>query len=255
MVSSSLLRARIEASLAPRVPAAFTTGERYTKPLQATGLAALDRLLGGGLPLGTVCELTGPECSGRTSLALSLLAQVTRGGSACAWIDVADSLDPESAAANGVDLERLLWVRCGETDTSKRVRRRKPWSRLEQALRAADLVLQAGGFGVIVFDLGSVAPEHALRVPLASWFRFRQGAEKTQSTFLLLSQISCARSCAAVQLRLERIAPQHENQKVLSELRSQAELLRDRNRDFTLGKKPAGSVAAWNQRTSWVGGI
>jgi hypothetical protein len=255
MVSSSLLRAQIEATLAPRVPAAFTTGERCAKPLQRIGLAALDRLLGGGLPVGTVCELTGPECSGRTSLAISLLAQVTGRGSTCAWIDVADSLDPESAAAAGVDLARLLWVRCGETDAPKKARQRKPWSRLDQALRAADLVLQAGGFGVIVFDMGSVAPEHALRVPLASWFRFRQGAERTQSTFLLLSQTSCAKSCAAVRLRLDRITTQHENQRVMSELRLQAELVRDRNRDFIMGKKPAGSVAAWSQRTSWVGGI
>jgi hypothetical protein len=255
MVSAALLRAQIESVLAPRVPVVFSTGTQTSKPLQATGIAALDRLLGGGLPIGTVCEVFGPECSGRTSVALSFLVQVTHQGSACAWIDVADSLDPQSASASGIDLARLLWVRCTEGEAIKRPRGRRPWSRLDQALRAADLVLQAGGFGAVVFDMGSVVPEHALRVPLASWFRFRQAAERTQSTFLLLSQISCAKSCSAVQLRLDRIATRHENHTVLSGLQFQAELVRDRNRDFTTGKKPAASVTAWKQKVSWVGGV
>ncbi len=253
MVTAALLRSQIEAALAPRVPVVFGTGAtQCSKPLQATGIEALDCLLGGGFPMGAVCEVFGPECSGRTSLALAFLAQVTREGSACAWIDVADSLDPESAAASGVDLQRLLWVRCGETAPTKPRARGKPWSRLDQALRAADLVLQAGGFGAIVFDMGAVAPEHALRVPLASWFRFRQAAERTQATFLLLSQISCAKSCSAVQLRLGRLRTRHENHQVLSGLQFQAELVRDRNVSFTAGKKPPASVAAWGQPAAWA---
>jgi recombination protein RecA len=256
MVTAALLRAQIESALAPRVPVVFSTGGRISRPLQAIGIDPLDRLLGGGFPIGAVCEVFGPECSGRTSVALSLLAQVTRQGNACAWIDVADSLDPESAAASGVDLQRLLWVRCSEGDATKKPRAKgKPWSRLDQALRAADLVLQAGGFGAVVFDMGTVAPEHALRVPLASWFRFRQAAERTQSTFLLLSQISCAKSCSAVQLRLDRVATRHENQKVMSGLQFQAELVRDRNFNFTAGKKSPDSVAAWSQKTSWAGDV
>jgi len=252
MVSASLLRAQIESALAPRVPVVFSTCTPTARPLQATGIAALDHLLGGGLPVGAVCEVFGPECSGRTSIALSLVAQVTRQGSACAWIDVADALDPESAAACGVDLPRLLWVRCAENAAAKPRARGKPWSRLDQALRAADLVLQAGGLGVVVFDMGAVSPEHALRVPLASWFRFRQAAERTQSTFLLLSQISCAKSCSAVQLRLNRAKTRHENHQVMSGLQFQAELVRDRNLSFTAGKKPATSLAAWGQPAAWA---
>lgn len=251
MVSASLLRAQIESALAPRVPVVFSTGAQTSKSLQPTGIAALDHLLGGGLPIGAVCEVFGPECSGRTSIALAFLAQVTRQGSACAWIDVADSLDPESAAACGINLQRLLWVRCAEGEKPRA--KGKPWSRLDQALRAADLVLQAGGFGAIVFDMGAVAPEHALRVPLASWFRFRKAAERTQSTFLLLSQISCAKSCSAVQLRLDRLRTCHENHQVLSGLQFQAELVRDRNVSFTASKKPAASVTAWGQQASWAG--
>jgi hypothetical protein len=255
MVSASLLRAQIESALAPRVPVVFSTGAQVSKPLQATGIAALDHLLGGGLPIGAVCEIFGPECSGRTSVALSFLAQVTGQGSACAWIDVADALDPESAAACGVDLQRLLWVRCAENAAAKPRAKGKPWSRLDQALRAADLVLQAGGFGAVVFDIGAVAPEHALRVPLASWFRFRQAAERSQSTFLLLSQISCAKSCSAVQLKLNRAKTRHENHQVMSGLQFQAELVRDRNVSFKAGKKLATSVASWGQQASWAGDV
>ena len=255
MSTASILRHQIENSLSPRFAVSFRPATRVSRPLQTTGIAALDTLLGGGLPVGAVCEVFGPECSGRTSLALSFLAQVTRQGSACAWIDVADTLDPESAAACGIDLPRLLWVRCADSAAPKPRAKGKPWSRLDQALRAADLVLQAGGFGAVVFDMGGVAPEHALRVPLASWFRFRQAAERTQSTFLLLSQISCAKSCSAVQLQLARVKTRHENRQVLSGLQFQAELVRDRNVSFTAGKKPASSTAAWEQAAAWAGDV
>jgi recombination protein RecA len=78
----------------------------------ASGIPALDELLHGGLPTAVLTELVGPEGSGRTTLALAYAAAVTHAGSVCAWIDVADALDPETVAANGVDLERLLWIRC-----------------------------------------------------------------------------------------------------------------------------------------------
>ncbi|HEY3927443.1 MAG TPA: ATPase domain-containing protein [Candidatus Koribacter sp.] len=248
MSSASILRHQIETSLSPRFAASFQPITPVSRPLQATGINALDTLLGGGLPIGAVCEVFGPECSGRTSLALTFLAQVTRQGSACAWIDVADALDPESAAACGVDLRRLLWVRCSENGAAKP--RKKIWSRLDQALRAADLVLQAGGFAAVVFDMGAVAPEQALRVPLASWFRFRAAAERTQSTFLLLSQTSCAKSCSAVQLKLDRLRTQQEGGQVFTGLRFQAELIRDRQSSFT--RRPSASVAAWQQPAAWT---
>ena len=83
-----------------------------------TGIAAVDDLLQGGLPVGALTEMTGPECSGRTSLALSFIAQVTRAEKICAWVDVSNALSPESAAACGVDLARLLWIRCGVAKSS-----------------------------------------------------------------------------------------------------------------------------------------
>src|SRR5215510_9916255 len=87
---------------------------RSAVELQPSGVAELDAALGGGFPRGSLVELCGAASSGRTSLAFSLLAQATERQEACAFVDVSDSLDPLSLAAAGVDLARLLWIRCGE---------------------------------------------------------------------------------------------------------------------------------------------
>jgi recombination protein RecA len=89
---------------------------RAAVELQPCGVTELDAVLGGGFPRGSLVELCGPASSGRTSLAFSLLAQSTERQEACAFVDVSDSLDPISLAAAGVELPRLLWVRCGETE-------------------------------------------------------------------------------------------------------------------------------------------
>lgn len=113
MHSASAIRLQIEAALAQRIPSALTPAPRVTQPVAATGVAEVDALLDGGLPVGAIIEFVGPECSGRTSLALAFLSRVTRTGSVAAWVDVLNAFDPESAAAAGVELDRLLWVRCG----------------------------------------------------------------------------------------------------------------------------------------------
>src|SRR5258708_24141723 len=89
---------------------------RAAVELQPSGVTELDAVLGGGFPRGSLVELCGPASSGRTSLAFSLLAQATERQEACAFVDVADSLDPISLAAAGVELPRLLWIRCGDTE-------------------------------------------------------------------------------------------------------------------------------------------
>jgi recombination protein RecA len=88
---------------------------RAAVELQPSGVTELDAVLGGGFPRGSLVELCGTASSGRTSLAFSLLAQATERQEACAFVDVSDSLDPVSLAAAGVELRRLLWIRCGET--------------------------------------------------------------------------------------------------------------------------------------------
>src|SRR5258708_16877321 len=62
---------------------------------------------------GAVTEIVGPLCSGRTSLLVACLGEVGRAGGAAALIDADDAFDPASAARAGVDLDRVLWVRCG----------------------------------------------------------------------------------------------------------------------------------------------
>lgn len=294
-ISASALRAQIEDSLAERIPSALTPVPRIIRPVAPTGIAAVDEMLHGGLPLGAITEISGPECSGRTSLALAFLAGMIAEAKVCAWIDVSNSFHPESAAAAGIDLNWLLWVRCGagknphtassqgnasapggcfitagaikktvhggfgghprneikglseavsvflrpqpttpccgesqprlplqkkalepiSAEAGAQFRpmpaplsntsfRSKPWSRIEQALRATDLLLQAGGFGALVFDMAGISADHATRVPLATWFRYRAAAERTQASVLLLTQYPCARSSAGLLLSMQK---------------------------------------------------
>jgi recombination protein RecA len=110
---SAALRQEIESSLASRIPAALSPQAVQAPRLLPIGNEAVNALLGGGLPIGGICEFTGPASAGRTSLALSVLSEATV-DSACAYIDVSDSLDARSAAAAGVRLTNLLWVRFSE---------------------------------------------------------------------------------------------------------------------------------------------
>ena len=116
MPSAATIRLQVEAALARKIPSALTPAQKAIRPVVPTGVAEVDSVLEGGLPVGAITEMVGAESSGRTSLALSLLAGITRTGSVAAWIDISNSLDPESTAAAGVDLPRLLWVRCGASD-------------------------------------------------------------------------------------------------------------------------------------------
>ncbi len=153
-------------------PAALTPAQRTIHETASTGIAEVDALLEGGLPAGAISEINGPESSGRTTLALSFVAQRTAAGQVCAWVDADDAFDPESAAANGIHLPQLLWVRCRKPGTPTRQRpSAKPFAQLDQALRATDLLLQAGGFAAIILDLGDTAFEHARRIPLATLVR------------------------------------------------------------------------------------
>ena len=211
MPAAALLRLQIERSLEDRFPAALSPAPRVVETVP-TGIPEIDDLLDGGLPAGAVTEITGQESSGRTSMALAFLAQLTGEGRSCAWIDADDAFDPESAAANGVVLRQLLWVRCrGEVAQGKS----KPWPRLEQAVRAADLLLQAGGFAGIVLDLAGTATEHARRIPLATWFRFRQAAVRTRCSLLVLGQAACAQSSAAAVLECAPLAARARGNTVL----------------------------------------
>ena len=208
MPSLATLRARIESSLSEHLSSTLLLRERPAPLTVTTGVAALDTLTG-GLPRGALSEITGAASSGRTGVMLAALAQATRRQEVCALVDASDCFDPASAATMGVDLDRLLWVRCNERvnlSSHKDHSRYAALGRLEQVLKVTDLLLQGGGFGMVVLDLGDIPIESVRRVPLTSWFRFRRAVEPTATVLLLIEQEPCAKTCASLVVRLERKA-------------------------------------------------
>jgi len=252
MPSASALRLQIESSLERRFPAALSPLPRTYRETAPTSIPAVDRLLDGGLPIGAISEITGPASSGRTSLALAFLAERTQEDRVCAWVDLSDAFDSESAAASGVSLRQLLWVRLSNPTPAARPKSIRPnspnpvFSALDQALRATDLLLQAGGFCSIVLDLGSISADHGKRIPLATWFRFRQAADRTRCSLLVLAQQPLAQSSAAVVLECTPLnRPRHPqpNQTVLTACTFQASSGRQRFTPFLSGqRKPPTST-------------
>jgi recombination protein RecA len=116
MATAATIRLQVESALARKYPSALTPPARMVRPVVSSGIGELDELIQGGLPVGALTELVGNECSGRMSLALSFLSQITAMGKVCAWVDASNTFDPVSAASVGVDLKRLLWVRCGVSE-------------------------------------------------------------------------------------------------------------------------------------------
>src|SRR5580698_3664311 len=85
---------------------------RASPQMVSSGIRELDALTG-GLPRGCLTEICGPASSGRTSILLATLSAATQRQEICALVDISDAFNPHSAAAAGVNFERLLWVRCG----------------------------------------------------------------------------------------------------------------------------------------------
>jgi len=184
---SRSVRARLESALGERISAPFTDIERRVLETVPTGIAPLDALTG-GLPRGAITELFGPPSSGRTSTMISILAEATALDEVCALVDGNDAFDPKFAAAAGIDLNRLLWVRC---------------RKLEHVLKTTDLLLQGGGFGRVVMDLTDLPRSHVRSIPLASWFRFQRTIERTPTVLVVMSPESIVKSAAALVLQME----------------------------------------------------
>ncbi len=120
--------------------AVMKMGERGSMAIEAvpTGALALDVALGiGGIPRGRIAEIFGPESSGKTTLALHLVAEAQRNGGICAFIDAEHALDPVYAKAIGVDVDELL---ISQPDTG------------EQALEITDTLVRSGAIDVLVID-------------------------------------------------------------------------------------------------------
>ena len=236
----------------PKFPAAGITAAsrleiRPAPELVSSGIPALDALTG-GLPRGCLTEICGPASSGRTSVMLAVLAAATRRGEYCAVIDANDTLDPQSLATSGIDLDRLLWIRCSDQspalgsaglrpaaagascprlksnpnsgqlpgsssattqpafdfpDGAKQKVSCQSEHRLEQILRATDLLLESGGFGLIILDLADVPHQAARRIPLTTWFRFRRAVEHKPTILLAIEQHPIAGSCSSLVLQLQ----------------------------------------------------
>ena len=137
-------------------------------PRLPTGLDAVDALLDGGLPRGRLSEVVGRRSAGRTALATAVAARATRAGETVAWVDPGDHLDPERCAAADACLARLLWIR--------------PRTAVD-ALRAAEIALDAGGLGLVVLDLDPDVP----RVSAGLWARLGRAAERTLGVVLVLA--------------------------------------------------------------------
>jgi hypothetical protein len=148
----------------------LTLGDRVPeRPARLpVGHPTVDRLLGGGFPLGALSEICGASSSGRTSLALSLLAATTTKGELAGWVDGANAFDPPSAERLGVNLDQVLWVRA------------PGW---REALRATERLIQTEGFPLVLLDWTS-----SRKVPSTpSWIRLTRLAAATRTALLVLS--------------------------------------------------------------------
>lgn len=156
----------------------------------STAVPVLDGLLAGGLPRGRLVELVGRRSSGRFSTVLSILAAATGSGEAAALVDLGNALDPQVAAATGVELERLLWVRPPH---------------LRQALASAETLLH-GGFPVVALDLGT-PPVPGGRGAQVSWLRLARAAESHRTALLVASPYRVSGAAAEIVIGSERSRP------------------------------------------------
>ncbi len=219
-MSAALLQLRAELESRFDLPQGIRAREDCRR--MPTGIEAIDQLTGGGIERGTLTEICGADSSGRTALVSSILSRATREGECCVWIDAAGAFDPASAAEMGADLDRLLWVNCGGS--------------AENALKSCDLLIQAGGFGLVVFDLADTPEREARRIPLASWFRLRHAAERVGAALIAMTKRINAQSCSTLQIELRRkrtITAGHLLKAVAIEAESRKHF-RLRTADFTL---------------------
>ncbi|HZL96465.1 MAG TPA: hypothetical protein VFB99_22615, partial [Vicinamibacterales bacterium] len=200
-VLESALRARkLDRTLTTTLPSWESTDPASLLPMD---VPLVDACLRGGLPRGQLSEFSGPGSCGRMTLLLQLMSAATQRGEIVALIDTCDRLDVTSAAAAGVDLDRMLWVRgsgVGSRDSGFgsrgpgsgirdsglgirdsgfgirgsgfETRDQRPgtgdWglgTAVDRALKALNLVLQAGGFSLVAIDLADVAPVRLRQIP------------------------------------------------------------------------------------------
>lgn len=212
----TLLRAKkLDVTLTSARP--WSRDEREAR-LAPAGWPSVDGALGGGFPRGECSEIAGPASSGRTSMLCALMAAAGARGEVMALVDTLDRFDPVSAAAMGVDLSRLLWVRGtampAKTPASAptNARTKAPSARagaddllarvLDRAIKSFGLVLQSGGFGVVALDLADVPMRAVKRLPFTTWLRAQRLIEGRDTVGVVIAQEPIARSARGVTVRL-----------------------------------------------------
>ena len=234
MHSVGAIRAFVEAE----APFAFAPSPRPEWKGILTGILQIDSVTG-GVPVGGLTELCGSDLasSGKASVLTSLLGQATQ-KHFCALVDGADGFDPVSAEQAGANFSQLLWVRCGKNKTKL--------GPLEQAFKAADMLLQGSGFGLVVVDISSIAERRVRSVPLTTWFRFSRIIEKQNTALVFVEQQAHATSCAALALWVKS-KPATLTGKLFTEFEIESQLLRTRD------KKPVQNASQkFNLRTQWA---
>jgi hypothetical protein len=218
----------VEAALrARKLDRTLTTALAVTPPADAaaTSVMRLDEALGGGLPRGQLSEIVGTRSSGRTALLLQLVAATTRRGEIAALVDTFDQLDITSAVSAAVDLDRFLWIRGHggrpqasglrpqgglrpqdlkpQTWPSPEAWGLRPEAYIERALKALNLVLQAGGFGVVAIDVGDASSAALRTIPLTTWLRVQRTIEGSDTTCVIVGPQPLGRSAGGLTLMLE----------------------------------------------------
>ena len=202
-VLESALRARkLDRTLTTTLPSWEWTDPASLLPM---GVPLVDACLRGGLPRGQLSEFSGPGSCGRMTLILQLMSATTQRGEIVALIDTCDRLDVASAAAAGVDLDRVLWIRGSGFATRDQRPGTGDWglgTAVDRALKALNLVLQAGGFSLVAIDLADVPPVRLRQIPFTTWPRVQRVIEGSDTACVLLTPEPLARSAGGLTLSL-----------------------------------------------------
>ena len=237
------IRSQIRSQIEEKLPSAFTVYRRQERGSIPTGIAQIDEAVQ-GVPLHALTEICGSNLasSGKTSVLTSLLARASR-DHFCALVDAGDSFDPASGHAAGIDLPRLLWVRCGKS--------RMKLPPLEQAFKVADILLQSGGFGLIAVNLSGIPERVVRKVPLSSWFRFSRVIEKFPAALVFVAEEPHAASCAGLVLRVAARSVVRFSGNLLTQLDLKVEVVRGLDKKPVRSEKFTGETGL-SLRTQWV---
>jgi len=178
-----------------------------------TGVDVIDSTLGGGWLYGEVSEVTGARSTGRTAVLVATLAAAIDRGGIAGLVDAFDRFDPVSAAAVGLDLNRVLWVRGPavtlESHGAPASGRGRSLAQIDlavhNAIRALDLIVRAGGFAVAALDLADVPVRYLRRLPFTTWLRLAHANEGHETVCLIAADAPVGRSARGVSLRLDAV--------------------------------------------------